>query len=385
MNLTLPSSALPQRGARIDSIDAMRGLVILIMTLDHVRETFLLHRQVSDPMDLATTEPALFFSRLAAHFCAPMFVFLTGLSAWLYAHPSSGPRSARGFLLKRGLFLVALELAVVNVAWSGSFPPPVLYLQVIWAIGLAMIALALLHRLPLPLLALLGALIVGGHNALSGLAFAPGSLASAAWTVLEQRGFLLADGALRIKVSYPLLPWIGIILLGYAAGPLFSPRVQAPQRRRALLLAGAASLLLFAVLRGCNLYGETRPWAPQGELLHSAMSMLNLTKYPPSLHFALMTLGAGLLALAWLDGRRNRATAFCRAFGGAPLFYYLLHLYALLALQTALTAWTGQRYNAGSVAEIWVWTLALIAALYYPSRWYAGYKQRSRMAWVRYL
>ena len=141
---------------RIASIDVVRGLVMLLMTVDHVRETFFLQHQVSDPMDAATVDPALFFTRLAAHFCAPMFVFLTGLSAWLYAHPPGGPRDATGFLVKRGALLIGLELVVVNFAWSGTLTPSILYLQVIWAIGLAMLALALLHRLPLALLALLG-------------------------------------------------------------------------------------------------------------------------------------------------------------------------------------------------------------------------------------
>ncbi len=141
---------------RIAVIDVMRGLVMLIMLFDHVRETVFLHHQVGDPMDAASVDPALFFTRLAAHVCAPMFVFLTGLSAWLYAHPAAGPRSAAGFLFKRGLLLVVLELVFVNFAWSGAFPPAVLYLQVIWVIGLAMMALAVLHQLPLKVLVAAG-------------------------------------------------------------------------------------------------------------------------------------------------------------------------------------------------------------------------------------
>jgi uncharacterized membrane protein len=381
---TSPSlAATPAR--RIAAIDAMRGLIILIMTLDHARETFFLHRQVSDPMDLASTEPALFFSRVAAHFCAPMFVFLTGLSAWLYANPPAGPRSARGFLLKRGLFLIVLELVFVSFAWSGRLPPPVLYLQVIWVIGLSMIALALLHRLPLRWLALLGGAIVAGHNALSFPGLEAGSLAHAAWTVLEQRGFLVAEGALRVKVSYPLLAWIGVILLGYAAGPLFSNTVTPAARRRILLLAGAACLSLLALLRGLNLYGEALPWRVQADPLHTVMSFVNLTKYPPSFNFLLMTLGVGALALAWMEVANARVTAFCATFGGAPLFYYLAHLYLLLALRGLMSAISGGPHQAGAIGEIWLWSVAVIAALYYPCRWFGRYKRASNRAWVRYL
>lgn len=197
---------IPAQGAskRIASIDVARGLVMLLMTVDHVRETFFLQHQVSDPMDVTATDPGLFFSRLAAHFCAPMFVFLTGLSAWLYANPATGPRSATGFLAKRGAFLILLEIVVINFAWTGSFTPHTVYLQVIWAIGLSMLALALLHRLPLALLATIGVVIVGGHNALSGLAFEPGSWGATAWTILEQRGYLLEE-PVRVRISYPLL------------------------------------------------------------------------------------------------------------------------------------------------------------------------------------
>ena len=173
--------------SRIAVIDVMRGLVMLVMLFDHVRETIYLHMQVTDPMTVDTTAPALFFTRAAAHFCAPMFVFLTGLSAWLYAHPAAGPRNASGFLIKRGLLLVALELVVVNFAWAGVFPPAVIYLQVIWVIGLAMIVLALVHRLPIKLLGAVGLVIVFGHNALTGLHFDPGTLAHDAWTVLDRK------------------------------------------------------------------------------------------------------------------------------------------------------------------------------------------------------
>ena len=386
MTATTPLSPLR---ARIAVIDVMRGLVMLIMLFDHVRETVFLHHQVSDPMDVGSVDPALFFTRLAAHVCAPMFVFLTGLSAWLYAHPAAGPRSATGFLFKRGLLLVVLELVFVNFAWSGAFPPAVLYLQVIWVIGLAMMALAVLHKLPLTVLALVGVVIVAGQHLLTGLHAEEGTPGYYLLTVLLQRGFLVADGAMKIKVSYPLLPWIGVIVLGYAAGPLYA-RSRTPEGRRRLLLAlGGGALLLLAVLRGLNLYGETLPWVAGDTALQTAMSVLNFTKYPPSLDFLLFTLGLGMLGLAWLETLDNWFVRACATFGGAPMFYYLLHLYLLLAIGSALTAVLGanhgSRYGVAHIWQVWLIALALMPVLYWPCRAFANYKRSSKQAWVRYF
>ena len=377
------------KNARVASIDVMRGLVMMIMMLDHVRETFFLRWQVTDPMDVAQTEPALFFSRFAAHFCAPMFVFLTGLSAWLYAHPSAGPRPATGFLLKRGLFLVVLEVLVVSVAWTGIFPAPTIYLQVIWVIGLAMIALALLHQLPRAVLAVIGLVIVGGHNLLTPVTFAPGDWGYIPWTILHDRGFLVAEGALKIKVSYPLLPWIGVIVLGYVAGPWYARTVDSARRRSLLVTAGVAALAVLLVLRGLNIYGETLDWTTGETALRTVMSFLNLTKYPPSLAFLLLTLGVGLVVLGWLEQRDNLFLRVCASFGGAPMFYYLLHLFLLLGLQKLAVAMFGanygSRYEFDHLWQVWLLSAALIPLLYWPCKAFAAFKRRTSMGWVRYL
>jgi uncharacterized membrane protein len=388
--LPLPPAGAPAvQRARIASIDVMRGFIMLIMLFDHVRETFFLHMQVSDPMDVGQTAPSLFFTRLAAHVCAPMFVFLTGLSAWLYAHPASGARDATGFLLKRGALLIALELVVVNIAWAGQVPPPVLYLQVIWVIGWAMIALALLHRLPAWLLAALGVLLVAGHNSVAMLSFEPGQAAYYWWTLLLHRGFLIADGIVKVKVTYPLLPWIGVIALGYVAGPLYARGMAVLQRRQLLLGCGAACLLLLLLLRGFNLYGENLPWVAGDSALSTLMSFLNFTKYPPSLDFVLLTLGLGLLALAGFERVDNGFTRICATFGGAPMFYYLLHLYLLLVLQTASLALVGpnygSRFGVDHIWQVWLIALALMPVLYFPCRAFALYKRRSAQPWVRYF
>ncbi|MBK1891266.1 DUF1624 domain-containing protein [Undibacterium sp. 14-3-2] len=382
------TSQAPSR-TRINSIDAMRGIVMVLMMFDHVRETFFLHQQVSDPMDVSQTPPDLFFTRLAAHLCAPVFVFLTGLSAFLYANPASGPRDASGFLIKRGLLLIALELVVVNFAWSGTFPPPVIYLQVIWVIGLSMIVLGMLHQLPLWVLAVTGILIVGGHNALDTVSVPPGGIMHALWTLLLHRGYLINDAAIKLKVSYPLLPWIGIILLGYVAGRLYASNFTPLRRQRLLLQMGCVSLCLFMLLRSINLYGETLQWESYDNALLTVMSFLNLTKYPPSLDFALLTLGITMCCLHALEKYPGKYANIASVFGGAPMFYYLLHLYILLLLQNVLSAIAGanfgKRFDVEYVWQIWLISVALIPVLYFPCRAFARYKRHSQQAWVRYF
>lgn len=391
---------------RINSIDMMRGAVMLIMLLDHVRERFFFHMQVSDPMDLSSTSWGLFVSRFAAHFCAPVFVFLTGVSAWLYANRSHGePRSARMFLIKRGLFLIALEILVINfsnLSWMVSYYT--LWLQVIWVIGLSMLALAALINLPRPWMALLGFAIVFGHNLLTPIGFQPSEWAYGLWTILHDRGYLVSEGALRVKVSYPVLPWIGVILLGYVAGPLFSNKpngshLDASARQQKLLFLGISCWVLFAVLRGFNLYGETLPWQSGAHLGETLMSVFNLTKYPPSLSFLLVTLGGMFFCLVAFEryfasngkvgGGLARVGHGLSVFGSVPMFFYILHLYVLLLLYTLAKFIFGANYGEyfGMSNIGWIWLIAgvLAIALYYPVKRFSEYKKHSTQAWIKYL
>ncbi len=368
---------------RILSIDALRGLVMVIMLVDHVRETFLLHLQVSDPMDVATTSPALFASRLVAHLCAPVFVFLTGLSAYLYG-ARQGQGVAAAFLAKRGLFLVLLELTVINFAWTASFPPKVIYLQVIWAIGLSMLALACLVRLPRGVLVALGLAIVAGHNLLDGLHFAPGHPLHAIWAVLHDRGWLEITDTLRARTSYPVLPWIGIICLGYASGPWFGAGFPAHARTQRLLAWAAGLLGGFLLLRALNVYGD-RPWEAGATAQESVMSFFNVTKYPPSLLFTALTLGIGLLLLVLLERRHGWLGAKLSVLGSAPMFFYIVHLYVLQLLARACAA-AGLPARLDSVAAMWAASFALVLALYPLARRFAAFKARRRdLAWLKYL
>ncbi|WP_221796054.1 DUF1624 domain-containing protein [Oceanobacter mangrovi] len=380
-----------QLRSRIKSIDAMRGLVMLIMLVDHVRERFFLHRQVSDPMDINATEPALFWSRMAAHLCAPTFVFLTGLSAWLYANPAAGQRSAAGFLAKRGLFILALEVTLVTFSWLGSYHT--VYLQVMWAIGISMLALALLCRLPAHWLLVIGLVIVFGHNALTPVQFDHSEWGYSLWTMLHDRGYLLQSEWLNIKVSYPVLPWIGVILLGYCAGPLYAQSMSATRRQRWLLALAIGSLVLLLLLRGFNLYGETLDWQLQASAWLTLMDFLNFTKYPPSLNFLLLALGCmGLIlwGLERVQGRlASRVERLLVSFGSAPLFFYLLHLYCLLLMYSiGVAVWGRNHGDYLGVDHIgWVWLLSavLALALYGPTRWFGQFKQATRLKWVKYL
>ena len=377
--------------SRLTSIDQLRGTVIVLMLLDHVRETFYMHQQVGDPMVVDQVEPALFVSRLLAHLCAPVFVLLTGLSAWLYASGKpDGRRAASAFLLKRGLFLVVLELLVVNFAWTLQFPPSVMYLQVIWAIGISMIALAGLLWLPRGALAVLALAVIAGHNLLDGVRVQGDGVLAVLWKVLHQRDWITVTDGLRLRTSYPVLPWIGVIALGWVIGPWFARGGDALLRQRRLWMAGAGALLAFVILRAVNLYGDS-PWQSFATLGSTLMSVFNVTKYPPSLLFLLLTLGIGLLLLRLYEQPRvARALAPLADIGAAPMFFYLLHLYVLKLLYVLAEARWGHTHGAyfavDHVASLWVITALLALALHWPTRAFARFKARRRdLAWLRYL
>ncbi|UXZ94498.1 DUF1624 domain-containing protein [Pseudomonas phytophila] len=384
---TLPLK--PQASTRLQSIDALRGLIILFMLLDHVRETFLLHLQVSDPMDVTTTPPELFFSRTLAHLCAPLFIFLTGLSAYLYGE-RHGASEVSGFLFKRGLFLIALEVTLVNFAWTFQFPPTTVYLQVIWAIGLSMVALAILVKLPRPALAVIGVVIIAGHNLLDTLHFTQESAMYVPWAILHDRGWLVPWDGLRLRTSYPLLPWIGVIALGYAAGPWFASGADARKRQNSLVLAGLGLLALFFLLRLVNGYGE-KHWSIGETTVQTVMSFFNITKYPPSLLFLSLTLGIGMLLLVWFEKAAGRAWFKpLLVFGAAPMFFYLLHLYVLKILYLiAVAIWgtnKGNYFGFDSVGAVWLCSVLLAVGLFPAVKAFASFKARRKdIAWLKYF
>ncbi|WP_411991771.1 DUF1624 domain-containing protein [Agarivorans sp. DSG3-1] len=378
----------PVKGPRLASIDIMRGLVMVFMLLDHLRERFYYQHKITDPITIEDTEAELFFTRILAHLCAPIFVFLTGVSAWLYANPANKPpRSAQQFLLKRGLFLVLLEVTLINFSWFGAYNA--LYLQVIWAIGVSMITLGLLSKLPHKWIAALGLAIVFGHNSLEFIQFSLGEWGYSLWTILHDRGPLYSSDSFTVFASYPVLPWIGVILLGYAIGPVFSRSFNSEQRQAFLVKLSLLALSLMLVLRGFNIYGEDLPWQAGATWLEGVMSFLNFTKYPPSLMFILLTLGIALSLLALFEKTQNKLTDALKTYGSAPMFFYIFHLYVLL-IGYKLAMWgigpnAGDIFGFAALWQVWLLTAILAVLLYFPTRAFARYKHASKQAWVKYL
>ncbi|MCE7796296.1 heparan-alpha-glucosaminide N-acetyltransferase domain-containing protein [Sphingobium sufflavum] len=387
---TPPTAANPAAArTRLIAIDALRGLVMLFMLVDHVRETWFLHMQVSDPVDATTADPALFFTRLISTFCAPVFIALTGLSAWLYGQ-SHSKADVSAFLIKRGLFLIFLELTFVGFAWTAELPPTKFWLQVIWCIGICMIALAGLIYLPRLWQAVVGLVIVCGHNLLDPIVLTPQSPFYPLWAILHQRAVIELGGGLIAKTTYPILPWIGLILLGYVVGPWFAKGSDPAPRIRRLTLLGAGLLAGFVLLRYANVYGD-KPWFHGQTTLHTVMSFLALTKYPPSLLFLMPTIGFGALMLALFERFQDHwSMPRLALLGGAPMFFYLLHLYVLKALYLIALALYGPTkgtvFGVDNVSTIWVWVAILVVPLYLPTRWFAGLKQRRKdIWWLKYL
>ncbi|WP_066552073.1 DUF1624 domain-containing protein [Croceicoccus bisphenolivorans] len=389
-----PPSTLPAAKARtrLIAIDALRGLVMLFMLVDHVRETWFLHLQVTDPVDAATTDPGLFFTRLLSTFCAPTFVALTGLSAYLYGQ-SHTKQEVTKFLFTRGLFLLFLEVTVVGYAWPTQplgFPPPNFWLQVIWAIGVSMIALSALIHLPRMAQIVVGLAIVCLHNLLDPISFSPDSPFFIPWAMLHQREMFEIGGGLMAKTTYPVLPWIGVILLGYASGPWFGRDAAPVDRIRRLVRLGLALVIGFVVIRFLNFYGD-KPWFVGEDSLRTTMSFLALTKYPPSLLFLMPTVGVGCLLLALFEKYQDNAILPHLAyFGGAPMFFYVVHLYALKVIYNVALAMYGPTkgtvFGVDNLSTVWLWVLILIPVLYFPTRWFAGLKQRRKdIWWLKYL
>lgn len=375
---------------RLLSIDAMRGFVIILMLLDHVRETFFLHQQVADPIDVQNTAFSLFFSRELAHICAPVFVLLTGVSAALYGQKVQSTKAVSGFLLKRGLLLVIFELTIINFAWTFQFPPTVVYLQVIWAIGLSMMALSALVWLDRKTIAIIGLIIIAAHNLLDGIHFSPDSALYIPWAILHDRSWIEFGEAFRMRTSYPVLPWIGIIAIGYAIGPIFSKTVSAAKRQLWLTTTGIACVIAFFLIRLLNGYGE-KHWQTGENLTQTAMSFFNITKYPPSLLFVLLTLGLGFILLAVFEKYQlSKPIGWLAVFGSVPMFFYIFHLYVLKFLYIIASAiWglnQGKYFGFDSIYSVWLCTVILVILLYFPVRTFARFKARRRdLTWLKYF
>jgi len=378
--------------ARLESIDAVRGAIMVLMALDHTRDFFGLP---GNPTNLATASAALFFTRWITHFCAPGFFLLMGTGAFL-----AGRRRSAGelswFLLTRGLWLVVLDVVVLRCfAYQFNVDYRVTMLLVLWALGWALIALAAIVRLPAAAIATIGVMMVAGHNLFDGI-----RSTNPFWLMLHGPGIVLNASGHVVFVAYPLVPWIGVAMLGYALGTVYA--WPPDTRQRFLVRAGLVVTAAFVVVRALNRYGDPAPWAHQRSAMFTVLSFLNATKYPPSLSFLLMTLGPVLLALAYAE--RVTPPRPLLVFGRVPLFYYVVHFFALHALATAVCL---ARYGSAhwmfespdlahypfSPPPGWgyplpivylAWT-AVVVGVYPLCRWYAGVKTRSRSPLLSYL
>jgi uncharacterized membrane protein len=326
-----------QSRTRINSIDILRGLVMVIMALDHVRDFF--HKTVvvggasvaTNPTDLTTTTPDLFFTRWITHFCAPIFVFLAGASAWMMSAKRTKAELSI-FLIKRGFWLVLVEVIIITLGWTFNPLFNFIILQVIWAIGISMILLGLVVNLPFKVILVLGLIIVFGHNLLDYPGISKGLQGSFLADLLYFSRFSIYyfDSNHLMLIVYSFVPWWGLMMLGYCFGKFFMSFTDAAKRRKTLLMMGFGLLVLFVILRLINNYGDPVPWStqPRGSVF-SFLSFINVNKYPPSLDFLCITIGGGLIMLSLLEGAKNRVTDFFRVYGRVPMFYYILHFYII--------------------------------------------------------
>lgn len=389
------SSRTTFAGHRLASIDLVRGLAMVFMALDHVRDHVHRGAFTYDATDLSQAGAGLFLTRWITHFCAPVFVFLAGTAAFLRGTRAHSRGDLSLYLLTRGLWLVLLELTVVNWEWQMGVSLRFVIGQVIWALGWSMVAMAVLVRLPLTVIAFVGGVMIVGHNLFDGVR--PESLGSFGplWRILHVQGQITYAPGCTFLVMYPLVPWIGVMAIGYVFGILYTQRSE--ERRGAILTLGALLTGAFVLLRALNVYGDPTPWAGQRDSLFTLLSFLNCQKYPPSLLFLLMTLGPSLLLLGWLERGVPAVLRPLVWFGRVPLFFYVVHL-LLIDVLTVVFAFGqyGKRtsdvfaqgpppdFGHGLPVVYAVW-IGVVVVLYPVCRWYAGVKARSRSRLLSYL
>ncbi len=376
------ATTLPERRAgRLQSIDLLRGVVMVLMVLDHTRGFF--SNAPFNPVDLTQTFPALFATRWITYLCAPTFVFLAGASAFLHGARGLSRGQLSRFLLTRGLWLLVLEVTYLNwLVWSDFLS--LRFLAVIfWAIGWSMICLAGLVWLPRWAIATVGLLLCAGHNLFDHVT--PESWGSWGWLwqFLHAGGRIEISPQIHLDIMYRLIPWNGLMAIGYACGPAF--QMDSAVRRRWALRLGFALMALFLVVRCVNHYGDPSPWSPQKDAAFTVMSFVNCTKYPPSLDFLLMMMGPIFLLLAALERGAPAWMEPARTFGQVPMFFFLLHLPLIRLGALATKAFRPPPRTGFGLAGVYVAWVVFVALLYYPCRWFADLKRRKKSPWLSYF
>ncbi len=385
---------------RLVSLDILRGMVIVLMAIDHVRDFWSL--EAFAPEDLSQTSPEYFFTRWITHFCAPVFVFLAGTSSFLYGQKINDIKALSQFLLVRGLWLIFIEIMLINFSFSFGFiwNEWGFFLQVIWAIGVSMVALSALVWLSDKWLLTVALLLIFGHNLLN--AIVPVDLGSLAWLwkMLHEGGYqaLNSSGTYGVYFAYPVLPWIGVMGAGYVFGRVML--FDQAKRFKWLWRLGLGVIALFVILRFSNLYGDTAVWSTQKDALFTLMSFLNTQKYPPSLLFLLMTLGPAFLLLIWFEKRTNRVFEWLKVFGRVPFFFYVLHFFvihltSLMYFRMVHGEWFDLINNQNSrnwpdfyqpsLVRLYLVWAGTILTFYFLCRWFDRYKSSHKQWWLKFL
>jgi uncharacterized membrane protein len=387
------------RRERIESVDLVRGVIMILMALDHVRDYL---GAADNPTDVAHASAALFFTRWITHFCAPVFFLLTGTGAFLSLGRKSRGELSR-FLFTRGVWLIFLELVVVRaVGFQFNLDYKATLLYILWALGWSMLALSALVYLPIRAVTAFGIVMILTHNLLDSVKASSFGTLAPVWTALHAPGVVYADKQHVVFAAYVLIPWIGVTAFGFGLGQIFS--WDRERRKTFLLRAGLALTVAFVALRALNVYGDPVRWSTQSSPFRTALSFLNTNKYPPSLLFLLMTLGPALLFLRAVDGRTPKVLRPALTFGNVPLFYYILHITVihLIAVgicyyQNGAVHWMFESPDLGNVpftrppgwglqlTSVYLWWFAVVLVLYPACRWFAGVKRRRRDAWLSYL
>lgn len=383
------------KNLRVDSIDLLRGVVMIIMALDHVRDYFHADAFLYNPLDLSQTSVATYFTRWVTHFCAPVFVFLAGTSAY-FVGKRKGRAALASFLLKRGIWLVVLELTVINFAWFFNIQFSFFALTVIWALGIGMILLGAAARLPYKAIFTIGLVLVLGHNVLDNVHVDGNSAGAVFYAVLHDFKAFQFENVL-LFVGYPILPWTGVMFLGYVFGKIYVD-FDASRRRRFLIRGSLIMIVGFVILRLLNVYGDPNPWTPQSTSTLTFLSFLNVSKYPPSLLYILVTLGPAFLFLAFTENWKNKVAEIVTRLGRVPMFYYVTHLYLIHVIGLVAAVATGFQvsdmvfntwvtdspnlkgygFGLGIVYAVWAF---VVVALLPACLWYDRYKINNKDKW----
>ncbi len=398
---TGPAEVLTEK-PRIAAIDVMRGIVMVIMALDHARDFYHADAFVYDPLDLERTTPLLFFTRFITHFCAPTFVLLAGTAVRISEQRKS-KREISWFLFTRGLWLVLLEVTVVRFGILGNLYYDVLIFQVIWAIGFSMILLSATVHLPFKAIVILALVITAGHDLLHVITLSPDAPYAVLWSFIHQSGFRELAPGVSALIPYPFIPWFGILLLGYSLGEWYRKGFDSARRRVLLMRTGMLAIGLFIVLRTFNIYGDPAPWSEQKNGLFTFLSFMNVTKYPASLQYTLVTLGPVLILLSVLEKARAPILRPFGIVGRVPLFYYILHFYLLhLGAIVLLMIRSGRslseidfHFESGMggipigdgypLIGAYIAWISVVLFLYPFCVWYDRYKSKHKRWWLSYL